>query len=208
MNSLKKSNFLLETLKMVKDMQQNKYFDYVYKIIGENLSKNPNKLFESNSVYLFIDKPLNLIWIWAGLQSRLFHRYIAANWAGKLKNDKEFNGFKYEVVKEGREPIEFQYISSEIKRGPEKYSFPGESRKENSNVKTRNTTISSSLGSQLLQVQQQKSMNTSKTQINRNVHSKISHIVNEIKEIHSHVKYSIQHIDKRINQLEELLKNL
>ena len=71
-------------------MQQNKYFDYVYKIIGENLSKNPDKLFESNSVYLFIDKPLNLIWIWAGLQSRLFHRYIAANWAGKLKNDKDF----------------------------------------------------------------------------------------------------------------------
>ena len=187
-------------------MQQSKYFDYVYKIVGENLSKNPKKLFDSNGVYLFMDKPLKLIWIWAGLQSRLFHRYIAANWAGKLKNNKEFYGFKYEVIKEGREPIEFQYISSEIKKGPEKYSFPGESRKKNSKAKTLNTNISNHLGSQLLQVQQSKG--TPKTQINRNVQIKISHIVTEIKEIHSHVKYSIQHIEKRINQLEELLKNL
>jgi hypothetical protein len=189
-------------------MQQDKYFNYVYKINGENLTKNPHKLFESNGVYLFIDKPLNLIWIWAGLQSRLFHRYIAANWAGKLKNNKEFYGFKYEVIKEGREPIEFQYISREIKKGTEKYSFPGESRQKISSIKTAKTTVSNNLGSQLLQVQQSKAMSTLKPQINRSVHIKISHIVNEIKEIHSHVKYSIQHIDKRISQLEELLKNL
>ena len=189
-------------------MQREKYFNYVYKINGENLTKNPNKLFESNCVYLFVDKPLKLIWIWAGLQSRLFHRYIAANWAGKLKNKKEFYGFKYEVIKEGREPIEFQYISSEIKRGPEKYSFPGESRQKTSSVKTAKTTVSNNLSSQLLQVQQSKAMSTLKPQINRSVHIKISHIINEIKEIHSHVKYSIQHIDNRISQLEELLKNL
>ncbi|MFX1337011.1 MAG: hypothetical protein ACFFDK_00225 [Promethearchaeota archaeon] len=189
-------------------MQENNYFDYVYKVAGENLSKNPNKLFDSNSVYLFIDKSLNLIWIWAGLQSRLFHRYIAANWAGKLKNNKEFYGFKYEVIKEGREPIEFQYITSEIKRGPENYNFPGESRNKNSKARTLKTTVSNKLGSQQLQVQQSNSLNRSKIKINRNVQLKISQIVNEIKEIHSHVKYSIQHIDKRINQLEELLKNL
>ena len=189
-------------------MQQNTYFDYIYKIIGENLKKNPDKLFEPKGVYIFIDKSLKLIWIWAGLQSRLFHRYIAANWAGKLKNKKEFYGFKYEVVKEGREPIEFQYISSEIKKGTEKYRFPGESRKKNSKLNKIEANVSKGLNSQLNQPQFQKSHGASRIYGNNNIALKINTILKEIKEVHSHVKYSIQHIDKRINEIENLLKNL
>ena len=189
-------------------MQQSTYFDYVFKIVGENLQKNPDKLFETKNVYLFVDKSLNLIWIWAGLQSRLFHRYIAANWAGKLKNNKDYHGFKYEVVKEGREPIEFQYISSEIKRGPERYSFPGESRKKKSKLNKFQTTISGDLSSKMIQNKFPKSLNTSNIHGNNNTSIKINAILQEIKEIHSHVKYSMQHIDKRINQIEQLLRNL
>ena len=74
--------------------QQDNYFDYVFQIVGENLKPNPQRLFETPQVYLFIDKPLKIIWIWAGTKSRLFHRYIAANWAGKLKGRKDFR-FKF-----------------------------------------------------------------------------------------------------------------
>lgn len=187
-------------------MQKKSYFDYIYKIDGENLVKNPKLLFEPKGVYLFIDKPLNLIWIWAGLQSRLFHRYIAANWAGKLKNNKEFLGFKYEVIKEGREPIEFQYISGEIRRGPEKYTYPGESRKKKKSREDLKKNDLEDFKSPLFQNKLTKSLKKTGIYRNNNI-SKIYSILNEIKEIHTHVKYSIQHIDKRINQIENLLKN-
>jgi hypothetical protein len=187
-------------------MEQAKYYDFVYQVDGEKLLNNPKKLFDSHGVYLFIDKPLKTIWIWAGLQSRLFHRYIGANWAGKLKVKKEFYGFKYEVIKEGREPIEFQYITSELKKGPEKYNFPGESR----NKSTKNDIIKPTklINSHKIQSNLPKSLQTSHSYLNRNTYSKINTIINEIKEIHSHIKYSVQHVDKRINQIEELLRNL
>ena len=68
--------------------------------------------------------------------------------------------------------------------------------------------VSKGLNSQLNQPQFQKSHGASRIYGNNNIALKINTILKEIKEVHSHVKYSIQHIDKRINEIENLLKNL
>ena len=92
------------------------YYDYIYHIVGETLSKAPDQLFGDDGVYLIVDKKLKLIWIWAGRNSRLFHRYIAANWAGKLKGKREYYKFKYEIIKQNNEPEAFKTIIKEIKK--------------------------------------------------------------------------------------------
>ena len=185
--------------------QQEKYFDFVFQIIGESIVPNPEKLFETPNVYLLIDQPLNIIWIWAGSKSRLFHRYIAANWAGKLKGKKEFLNFKYEVIKEGREPVFFQSIMEEIKSGGS-FQYPGESRETEAVVQV------SAPMSQSAATQQSPIIATEivipKTGVSKNDRAKITALFNEIKEIHSHVKYSIEHIESRFEQIDEIIKRL
>ena len=110
-------------------MASQAYFDYIYEVDGETIKLKPSKMFEPHGVYLIIDRDLKLIWIWAGSHSRLFHRYMAANWAGKLKTKKDFFNFKYEVIKQGIEPTDFHVIFNEIKENSSKLSYPWESRK-------------------------------------------------------------------------------
>ena len=109
-------------------MIESSYYDYIYKVNGETIKLRPEKMFDPSGVYLIVDIELELIWIWAGNQSRLFHRYMAANWAGKLKTKKKFYNFKYEVVKQGFEPSEFHVILKEIKENTVDLTYPGQSR--------------------------------------------------------------------------------
>jgi len=194
--------------------QQENYFDYVFQIVGENLKPNPPKLFETPQVYLFIDKPLKIIWIWAGTKSRLFHRYIAANWAGKLKGRKDFQDFKYEVIKEQREPKSFKVIMKEIESERE-FNYPGESR-DSGRIETspriapivETTPSSVSMKSYHTPPVQHNSFSTyeAKVEIPRNERVKLNALIAEIKEINSHVKYSIEHIENRIKQIEQIIK--
>ena len=193
--------------------QQDSYFDYVFQIVGENLKPNPSRLFETPQVYLFIDKPLKIIWIWAGTKSRLFHRYIAANWAGKLKGRKDFQDFKYEVIKEGREPKSFTHIMNEINNGGH-FNYPGESR-ASGEIDTSLTTAPiietpSPVRSTSYQSTstQESSFSTYeiKAAIPRNERVKLNALIAEIKEINSNVKYSIEHIENRIKQIEQIIK--
>lgn len=194
--------------------QQDNYFDYVFQIIGENLIPKPQKLFETPQVYLFIDKPLKIIWIWAGTKSRLFHRYIAANWAGKLKGRKGFEDFKYEVIKQGREPKSFTHIMNEINNGGN-FNYPGESRDSGeigvslgSTPTVKMPTSSVKIDSYQTPSVQESSLSSydTRAEIPRGDHVKLNALIAEIKEINSHVKYSIEHIENRIKQIEQIVK--
>ena len=109
-------------------MLKSGYYDYIYEVQGETLKLRPEKIFDPNGVYLIVDKELKLIWIWAGSHSRLFHRYMAANFAGKLKTKKKFYNFKYEVIKQGIEPEDFYPIFNELKENRADLNYPGQSR--------------------------------------------------------------------------------
>jgi hypothetical protein len=179
------------------------YFDYIFQIVGENLKPNPIKLFETPQVYLFIDKPLKIIWIWAGTKSRLFHRYIAANWAGKLKGRKDYQNFKYEVIKQGREPKSFTHIMNEINNGGN-FNYPGESRSlEKVSTSVKPAPIIEATPSLARPIPTQYG---TKTVIPRSERDKLNALIIEIKEINSHIKYSIEHSENRLKQIEQIIK--
>jgi len=187
-------------------MQEN-YYNYVYQIVGENIKANPQEVFKTPNVYLLIDKPMQIIWIWAGSKSRLFHRYIAANWAGKLKSKKEFNQFKYEVIKEDREPKAFRYIIDEINSGIN-YAYPGQSREKG---EIEEALIISSPDSFVPELTTNKSLSDqiiTKPVISKEEKKQLNALLSEIKEIQSHVKYSINHIEKRIEQIERIINKI
>jgi hypothetical protein len=172
-------------------MASEKYTKYIYKVVGENIKKNPETIFDPQEVYLIIDKNMSLIWIWAGAKSRLFHRYIASSWAGKLKSKKPFYNFNYELIKQGREPEEFKVIVSEIDEGRMDLDYPGESRK----LKIEGKKISlDKVNSKI-----------SKEHISNKKISTIKSILSEIKEMQMHIQYSMQHIQKRINKINTIL---
>ncbi|MFX1573917.1 MAG: hypothetical protein ACFFB0_14310 [Promethearchaeota archaeon] len=183
-------------------MLKSEYFEYIFKVDGETIKGKPEKMFEPNGVYLIIDKDFKLIWIWSGSNSRLFHRYMAANWAGKLKTKKKFYNFKYEVIKQGIEPSEFNIIFQEIKENRFHLSYPGESRNnitqtEISEVKIPSVTIdkthqiSSLVGERFLAKIQK---------------SQIKKILSEIKEMQQHIKYTMDHIQQRFTEIEKILE--
>ncbi|MFX1365706.1 MAG: hypothetical protein ACFFCE_16395 [Promethearchaeota archaeon] len=182
-------------------MLKSGYYDYIYEVQGETLKLRPEKIFDPNSVYLIVDKELKLIWIWAGSHSRLFHRYMAANFAGKLKTKKKFYNFKYEVIKEGLEPSEFHIIFKEIKEQNSNLQYPGQSRyviqTQASSIYGANLSSEQSLESEI--------MGDGK-ELSKTVKSRIRKILSEIKEIQAHITYSITHIQQRFAEIEKLLE--
>ena len=182
-------------------MLKSGYYDYIYEVQGETLKLRPEKMFDPNGVYLIVDKELKLIWIWAGSHSRLFHRYMAANFAGKLKTKKKFYNFKYEVIKQGIEPTEFHAIFKEIKENKADLNFPGQSRYI---IKTqtpptygRTLSFNQNLGLEISE---------GASKLSRSVKSHIKKIFSEIKEIQMHITYSIGHIQQRFAEIEKLLE--
>ncbi|MFX0035397.1 MAG: hypothetical protein ACFE9I_07135 [Candidatus Hermodarchaeota archaeon] len=173
-------------------MLKTSYYDYIYKVDGETVKLRPEKIFVPDDVYLIIDKELKIIWIWAGSHSRLFHRYMAANWAGKLKTKKKFFNFKYEVIKQGIEPSEFHIIFKEIKENRADLNYPGQSR----NVFIKNE----SSGTIDL------SEKPGGLDLSKSVKSHIMKILSEIKEMQLHIKYSLDHIQQRYEEIEKLLE--
>ncbi|MFX0024036.1 MAG: hypothetical protein ACFE9S_17040 [Candidatus Hermodarchaeota archaeon] len=176
-------------------MLKTSYYDYIYKVDGETLKLRPEKMFEAGGVYLIVDKELKLIWIWAGNHSRLFHRYMAANFAGKLKTKKKFYNFKYEVIKQGLEPPEFHIIYKEIKENGADLSYPGQSRHGIVNYNISSTT---NLAGQVI--------TDDGLSVPRSVKSRVKKILTEIKEIQMHIKYSLNHIEQRFAEIEKILE--
>ncbi len=183
-------------------MSKQSYYEYIYQVNGESINLSPEKVFDPNGVYLIVDKELELIWIWAGSHSRLFHRYMAANWAGKLKTKKKFYNFKYEVIKQGIEPSEFHVIFNEITENRTDLNYPGESRL--SLVKSEPLGIHGSKSGvdQFLQTEE----TLIGEGLKKSVKSQIRKILHEIKEMQMHIKYSIDHIHERFSEIEKLLE--
>ncbi len=183
-------------------MSVSPYSEYIYQVIGEKIALNPKVIFETAEVYLIIDVELKIIWIWAGNDSRLFHRYMAANWAGKLKSKTKFYNFRYEVIKEGREPIEFIPILQEIKEKRRDLSYPGQSRGSKSKKSNKidhkiNPANSEDIKNVVIQ-SDQAGLNGEKAHI--------KNILGEIKDIQMQIKYSMEHIEKRIQEIEKILE--
>lgn len=182
--------------------QESRYFDYVFRIDGENISPRPENIFDPSYVFLIIDMELNLIWIWSGEKSRLFHRYIAANWAGKLKSrNKKFLNYKYEVVKEGREPEEFKAIYNEINSGRKDFDFPGHSRSFLKNVLNNNRSNNSQTN-----IQPQENFTRDNRNLSNSRKAKISLLFTEIKEMQKHINYTFKHMERKLIDIEKLLK--
>lgn len=182
-------------------MSKSGYYDYIYEVQGEALKLRPEKMFDPNGVYLIVDKELKLIWIWAGSHSRLFHRYMAANFAGKLKTKKKFYNFKYEVIKQGIEPSDFQVIYSEINQNRTDLHYPGQSRYIIKTVTPQTYGLTTS-SSQILESE----LSEGDLTLSRSVKSHIKKILSEIKEMQMHIKYSMDHIQQRFADIEKLLE--
>lgn len=166
------------------------YKEYIYKIDGEELSHKPKDIFISDEVYLIVDKSKELIWIWAGKESKLFQRYMAASWAGKLKSRKKFYNYEYELVKEEREPRDFLFIYNEIREGRDDLSYPGESRGFSGGAIDFNQTNPNPNNKDL--------SNSNKVKINK--------ALNEITEIIEQVKYTLKHVQKKMGTIKKLMK--
>jgi len=177
------------------------YYDYIYKVDGEKIKLKPEKIFDPSGVYLIVVKGLKLIWIWAGSHSRLFHRYMAANWAGKLKTKKKFYNFKYEVIKQGLEPSEFRIVYKEIKENRTDLTFPGQSRVDSIKSEPLEEYISRASSTQT------KTMDllSDSISMSKSDKSRIKKILSEIREMQSHIKYSIDHIQQRFTEIEKIL---
>jgi len=184
-------------------MLKSGYYDYIYKVEGETLTLRPEKMFEADGVYLIVDKELKLIWIWAGSRSRLFHRYMAANFAGKLKTKKKFYNFKYEVIKQGIEPHEFHIIFKEIKENNIELTFPGQSRHILVKSEASSEKFSdNSLSGQMFELDSSQS----DANLSRSVKTRLKKILSEIQEIQLGIKYSINHIQQRFEEIEKILE--
>jgi len=182
-------------------MLSNSYTEYIYQISGEKLLHRPAKFFDPWGVYLIIDKNLETIWIWAGKHSRLFHRYMAASWAGKLKLRKRFYKYKHEVIKQDREPQEFNIIINEINVGKTSLKYPGHSRNEKGLSKDLSSSILNNVQSQnALNKVIQKGRPLSKSKKTR---AKL--LISEIKELQMHINSSFKNIEQRLSEIEKLL---
>ncbi len=178
------------------------YYDYIYKVDGETIKLRPEKMFDTSGVYLIVDKELALIWIWAGSHSRLFHRYMAANWAKKLKTKKKFYNFKYEVIKQGIEPTEFHTILKEIKENIADLSYPGQSRQAISRDEVSEPITSPPYTPQ--PIQQIQSIN--QYVLSKKERSHMRKLFSEVREIQMHIKYSIDRINERFAEIEKLIE--
>jgi hypothetical protein len=166
------------------------YKEYIYKIDGEELFHKPKDIFISDEVYLIVDKSMELIWIWAGKGSKLFQRYMAASWAGKLKSRKKFYNYEYELVKEEREPRDFLFIYNEIREARDDLTYPGESRGFSDVTKDFN----------------QVNYNTNSKELSNSNKVQIKKILNEITEIIEQVKYTLKHVQKKMGTIKKLMK--
>ena len=182
-------------------MLSNSYTDFIYQISGEKLLHRPTKFFDPWGVYLIIDKNLEMIWIWAGKHSRLFHRYMAASWAGKLKLRKRFYKYKHEVIKQEREPPEFGIIINEINVGKSSLKYPGHSRNEKDLTKELSSSIVDNAQSQkALTKANQKGRALPKTR-----KARVKSLISEIKELQIHINSSFKNIEQRLSEIEKLL---
>ena len=177
-------------------MSKRSYFDFIYQVDGETIMIRPETIFEPKGVYLIIDKELKLIWIWAGSHSRLFHRYMAANWAGKLKTKKKFFNFKYEVIKQGIEPPEFHVIYKEIKENLTGLNYPGESRQSYYDREYIETIPDPLVQAERVPIE---------SEISPSVKIRIKKIFSEIKEMQLHINYTMDHIKQRFKEIDNLL---
>lgn len=178
------------------------YTDSIFQVSGETIQSKPFKILNSDGVFLFIDINLNLVWIWAGKNSRLFHRYIGANWAGKLKRKKKYYNFKYEMIKEGREPLDFFKILDEIEGNNLNHNYAEQIRKFKAS-----RTINSNFKLGGASFQKSPTISSNKTALLSNIEkTRLKMILSEIKEMQNHIQYTFNHIEKKIAEIEKQLR--
>ena len=168
----------------------------IYQVHGENIEPKPSTLFDSAKVYLIVDKKLRLIWIWAGCQSRLFHRYIASSWAGKLKNRKKFYNFKYEVIKEGSEPEEFKQSLAKMADGKNLYNKIKQTGGDQAPMEPRLDPS---------RINKIDLLNDSRIVLSKNACAKIKNLVRDIDEINKHMKYLSKQVDRKVHIIKSLM---
>jgi hypothetical protein len=125
---------------------------------------------------------------------------MAANWAGKLKSKEKFYHYKYEVIKQGREPVEFLAILEEINTKNSKADYPGQSRKNGGKITPLNKYEISKPPTKYSDFKELGGDILSKSEKVR-----VKSIISEIIEIHKHVKYSIEHMERRFVEIKKIL---
>ena len=101
-----------------------------------------------------------------------------------------FYNFKYDLVKEGFEPDNFVIIYNEIIEGRTDLKYPGESRTFAIESKMMATKNKIPIDAKLL---------------SKSDKGKISKIVSEVVEMQMHMKYTIDHIGKRMNEIKKII---
>ncbi len=200
-------------------MSVNESKSYLFKIMGENIEPKPARTLEITDVYLIIDERFKIIWIWSGKKSRLFHRYVAASWAGKLKFRKRFTEFKYRMIKQDQEPEEFLdkfkkiiNTNGDINKLIVNNEFLGDIKEyedtesfEEYDMIQRNGTYKRDPPFTYQRIAEK---TKESYHILSSDHSKMKILFEEIKEIYSHMVYTLQHVEQNINQIEEIMKKI
>ncbi|MBD3254063.1 MAG: hypothetical protein GF383_03180 [Candidatus Lokiarchaeota archaeon] len=96
-------------------MEQEDFFNKIFRVSSNGFFINPERLFESTYVYLIINKTFKIIWIWIGNKAPLFHKYKAVKKAMRLISEIKYQGFTYDIIREGHESKEFRIIMSSLK---------------------------------------------------------------------------------------------
>ena len=186
---------------------------YIFQVKGENTEPKPAKSLEITEVYLIIDQKFRIIWIWSGKKSKLFHRYIAASWAGKLKFKKQFHDFKYRMIKAGQEPEVFlqkfgKFINSSDIQSERDYNVNvEEEHQDNYNLSNAQTRIQENEIEKSKNYQEFKRYSKPGYLISISDHDTIKTAISEIKEIHKHVIYTLQRVEQRISEVESIIKH-
>lgn len=176
-------------------MQKQESAVEIFKVVGVEVEKHVDEKFGSNGVFIIVDPGLKKIWIWTGTKSRLFHRYIAATWAGKGK--KKYLGFDSEIIKEGQEPEAFQKIFENSK---------GQS--------SGKTVINKTSSKRDIQMGKKKIYSSQRSPNEPNSSLTISKLelvtlstnLNDLKEIHDYFIYLLKQAEETIHQTEDILK--
>lgn len=191
---------------------------YMFKIIGENIEPKPAKSLENTGVFLIVDEKYQIIWIWSGKKSRLFHRYVAASWAGKLKFRKRFHTFKYRMIKEDQEPEEFivnfkNLINSngdmeDLMVQKEPVGALKQSEVDRVYRGDLTQTTSSDLKSSSLTYQRIAEKTNQSYYILSTDYLKMKNLYSDIKEMHQHIVYTLKHVEQKIFEIEEMMKKM
>ncbi|MHA1479270.1 MAG: hypothetical protein ACTSPU_13835, partial [Promethearchaeota archaeon] len=110
---------------------------------------------------------------------------------------KDFYKFKYEVIKQNHEPEDFKTILEEINDRNQDLDYPGQSRRSivKEQILKDRTPLNKIYNNQ------------AEFKLSKSEKSQIKKIISEIREIQLHIKYSFEHIERRIVRIDKILES-